>query len=100
AEGEELLGDLLAAERLLLDHLEVLADDLLLLGVGRPLAEQVVEAAFEGLAAKGDAGERVVDLVGDAGGEEADAGEALGADQLPAALVDLLGEAGVHFAQA
>ena len=30
--------------------------------------------------------------MGDAGGEEADAGQPLGADQLPAALVDLLGQ--------
>ena len=51
---------------------------------------------FQRLAAKGDAGQRVVDLVGHAGRQEADAGQALGAHQLPAAFVDLLGQVAVH----
>src|SRR5262249_29958486 len=50
----------------------------------------------QGLATEGDAGQRVVDLVGHTGGQKANAGQALGADQLTAALVDLSGQVAVH----
>ena len=64
------------------------------------VAGQVVgQAGLQGLGAEGDARQRVVDLVGDAGGQEADAGQPLGADQLPAAFVDLVGEVAVHLVQ-
>ena len=50
-------------------------------------------------AAKRDAGQGIVDLVSDPGGQETDAGQAFGPDQLPAAFVDLLGQIAIHFAQ-
>src|SRR2546421_282892 len=42
---------------------------------------------------------RVVDLMGDARRQETHAGQAFGADQLPAALVDLAGEVAVHLVE-
>ena len=99
AEVEQLLGDVLAAERLLLDHLQVARQHL---GVGRArrrpcaaMRQHVLQPAFQGLGAEGDAGQRVVDLVGHAGGQEADRHQPLAADELPAALVDLPGQVGV-----
>ena len=41
----------------------------------------------------------IVDLVGHAGRQEADAGQPFGAHQLPAAFVDLPGQVAVHVAQ-
>ena len=65
----------------------------------RRMAAAVAEPGFQGFAAKGDAGQRVVDLVGHAGGQEADAGQPFRAHQLPAALVDLPGQVAVHVVQ-
>ena len=50
-------------------------------------------------AAEGDRRQRVVDFVGDAGGQEADADHPFGADQLPAALVDLLRQVAIDVVQ-
>ena len=63
------------------------------------MAEQIVQPGFQRLAAKGDAGQRIVDLVGHAGRQEADAGQPFGANQLPAALVDLTGQVAVQILQ-
>ena len=51
-------------------------------------------------AAKSDAGQRVVDFVGHAGCQEADAGETFGAHQLSTAFVHLMGEIAIHIPQA
>src|SRR5262249_37618443 len=56
----------------------------------------VGEAAEESFGAEGDARERVIDLVSDARGEEADADQALRAHQLPAAFVDLPDKVGMR----
>ncbi len=104
AEFQEPLGDLLATESFLLDHFQVFADDLAVLvadGAARPgeLIEQLDQSAFQGLAAKGNAGQGVVDLVGHAGGQETHSGQPFRAHQLAAALVNLPGQVAVHLAQ-
>ncbi len=86
-EVEQPLGDALTAERLLLDHLQVVGDDPVI-GMFRG-TQQPVEAMLERLGAEGDRGQRVVDLVRDPGGQEADARQPLGADELAAPLLDL-----------
>src|SRR5207302_703669 len=78
AKFQKILSNRLAAERLLLDHLQVLCDRLLL---ARRLSEQIHEPAFERLRTEGDTGERVIDFMGDTGGQKADTGEPLGPDQ-------------------
>ena len=97
-EVEQLLGDALAAERLLLDHPQVVADDLGVGAVGG-VDQERAEPVLQRLGAEGDRGQRVVDLVGDPGGEEPDARQPLGADELPAPLLDLALEVGVGHAQ-
>src|SRR5262249_34088693 len=57
------------------------------------------EACLQRLGAEVDAGQRVVDLMGDTGGQEANAGQTLRAHQLPAALVDLMRQVAVQGAQ-
>ena len=64
---EQLLGDPLAAERLGLDHPQVVAHHGLL-RIG--FVERVAEPAFERLGAHGDRGQRIVDFVGHAGRQE------------------------------
>src|SRR5262249_20771837 len=102
AEVEQTLNDLLAAKRLFLNHLEVLGDDAAVIDAdaGARIGKQILQTALEPLAAKRDAGERIVDFVGDAGGEEADAGQPLRAHELPAALGDFVRQLAVHLAQA
>ena len=70
-EFQQALGDRLAAEGFLLDHFQVLGHDLPALGRS---AQDIGQTMFERLAAEGDAGQGIVDLVGNAGGQEAHAG--------------------------
>src|SRR5262249_9203691 len=97
------LGDVLAAKGLLLDHAEILGEYLDIispLGGGPKLLLHLGQASFQGFGAEGNGRQRIVDLVSHASGKEADTGEALGADQLAAAFVDLLGHVAVEVAQA
>ena len=55
---------------------------------------------FERLGAQGDRGQRVVDLVGHAGGQKADAGQLLAADDLLGPLADLAIEVVANFLEA
>src|SRR5262245_52629745 len=96
AEFQELLSDLLAAKRFLLDHADITLDQRYV-RMPRMFGEHIFESAFERLAAKADAGQRVVDLMGDASSEEAYAGEAFAADELLAALGNLTFEVAVSF---
>ena len=73
---------------------EVINDEL------RTPIEQFAQASFQGLGAKGDACQRIVDLMGDAGGQETDAGQTFRPHQLPAAIIHLLGQIAIHVAQA
>ena len=92
-EIEQLFRDFLAAESLALDHLQVVGDDLLLLArqrlAGGGRGEQLADAAFQRLGAHGDRGQRVVDLVGDAGRQEAHARQLLAPHHLLGALLHL-----------
>jgi hypothetical protein len=100
-EVEQLLGDLLAAEGFALNHLQVVAGDLHFFDtIGAGAFEQVLQAAFERLAAEGDRRERIVDFVRHAGGEESDAGELLAADDLVRPLLHLAIEVVANFAEA
>jgi len=74
AELEQTLGDGLAAKRFLLNGAQVLGDGLAFAADAR---QDPRETPFERLAAKGDAGQRVVDFMCDAGGEETDARQTL-----------------------
>lgn len=68
-----------SAERLVLNFLQVFLQDLQVAGLELGLAaseEGVVQARFERLGTPGDRGQRIVDFVGHARGQEADAGEA------------------------
>ena len=53
------------------------------------VVQEFADAAFERFGADGDRGQRVVDFVGHAGRQKADAGELLVADHLLGALLDL-----------
>src|SRR5688500_17585237 len=89
-EVEELFRDLLTAESFPLNHLQVIASDLHVLrpgGVGP--VEQILQAPFQRFAAQSYRGQRIVDLMGNAGGEKADASELLAADHLIRPLLDL-----------
>ena len=113
AKFEQALRDRLAAERFLLNHFEVFRNDFpvglqimdcraqIPIGFLQPavcnLRLAILQTVFQGLTAKGDAGKGVVDFVGDARRQETDAGQPFRADKLPAALVDLQGQAAVHF---
>ena len=100
AEVEQFLGDVLTPQRFLLNHLQVARQHL---GVGGADAagrlvhrsEDLEQPPFQGFRAEEDARQWIVDLVGDAGGEEADRDHPLAADELPASLVDLPGQVGV-----
>ena len=91
------LGDILTSERFLLDHLQIIRDDTV---IGILRATQVrLEAMVEGLGAERDRGQRVIDLVRNARGEEADPRQPFGADELTAALLDLTLQVGVGHAE-
>ena len=53
------------------------------------VVQEFADAAFQRFGAHGDRGQRVVDFVGHAGRQKADAGELLVADHLLGALLDL-----------
>ena len=101
AEVQELLRDVLAPQRLLLNHLEVASEHLSIgcTHAGRRCLvrcrQHFKQPAFQGFGAEEDAGQWVVDFVGDTGCEEADRDHPLAANELPAALVDLPGQVGV-----
>ena len=84
-EIEELLGDPLAAERLGLDQLEVAARHPGFVVVGH----EAGEPALQRFSAHRDRGERIVDLVGNPRGEEADTRQLLAADHLARPQLDL-----------
>src|SRR5262249_47540705 len=89
AEFQQPLRDRFATKRFLLDHLQVLGDDISVrlkkeerwrihitlsassFSIRHSAFIAGEEATFEGLATEGDARQGVVDLVGNAGGEEA-----------------------------
>ena len=83
-EAEQLLGGLLTPEGFVADDLEGLGGI-----IGGGVAVEGAEALERQLGVAGDHVERVVNLVGHPSGEEPDAGEALGADQLAAFFADL-----------
>src|SRR5437879_2407416 len=81
AEFEQILRDVLAAKRLGLNHTQILLDGFAFV---RITARDVVQAALQPFGAEGDAGQGIVDLVGHAGGEKADADQSFGPHQLAA----------------
>ena len=97
-EVEQLLGDALAAERLLLDHPQVVADDLGV-GVRRPRRASRPRRFSSASEQKAIEASGLLISWATPGGEEADAGQPLGADELPAPLLDLPLEVGVGDAE-
>ncbi len=85
-EIEQLFGDFLAAEGLGLDHPQIAANELRLLAVaGRDFRQP----AFERFGAHRDRRQRIVDFVGHAGRQKADAGQLLAAHDLLGAHLHL-----------
>ncbi len=98
---EQLFGDLFAAKRFLLNHFEVAAHDVAFGGIASPASfEQSGKPAFERLAAHGDRGQRIVDLVGHAGRQKPDARQLLAANDLLGPLADLAIEIVANFLEA
>ncbi len=96
AEFEQPARDALAAECFLLNHPQVFLDHIRLVRIAGQIVRQT---RLQGLRAERDGGERIVDLVSHAGGQEADADHPFRAHQLPASFVDLMFEIAIDFVQ-
>ena len=92
-EVEQFRGDALAAERLLFDQLDIFFDDRQLVSARLRIQTRIgdgPQAARERFGRHRDRGQGIIDLVGDPRGQEPDARQPLGPDNLLGALMHLL----------
>lgn len=101
-EVEEAFGDSFDAEGFILDASEIISQgfDIGLIFIDPGGLEDAVDASFEGFSAPGDGGKWVIDFVGDAGGEKADARKLFVADDFAGTFLDLFVEATLDLEEA
>jgi len=82
--------------------LKIFQDDLGVSAVAEASAagQQLRHACLQRLGAEGDAGERIIDFVSNTGRKKTNTGQPFGANQLPTAFVDLLGQVAIQLVEA